>query len=319
MVGWVARSFGKLLLFVVIGLCLAVTIVPHFLDARYYRGASTGHFDGERFANPDGDDTSAPPAGSSRGGFLMRMLTDKRPPWPDRIAVRPGAPPARVDGDAMIATWIGHATMLVQTQGINILTDPVWSERAGPLGIGPGRVARPGVDFDTLPKIDLIVVSHNHYDHMDLATLKRLWDRDKPLIVTSLGNDSVIGQAGVPARTADWGGRVPVRPGIDVIVNRNHHWGSRWFADRNRAARRCFGARLQPRKARGMREHPERALGRAVKRDVAVLQRRRQRRIHGCIAEHDIGFGLVARGGALVRGLGHDPVPSRACVNRAVI
>jgi L-ascorbate metabolism protein UlaG (beta-lactamase superfamily) len=114
-------------------------------------------------------------------------------------------------------------------------------------------VAAPGIRFADLPRIDLVLVSHNHYDHMDLATLKRLWARDRPLIVTSLGNDSVIGQAGVPAVALDWGQglqRVAAcEPGgncptIDVTVTRNHHWGSRWFTDRNRALWSSFVVRL---------------------------------------------------------------------------
>jgi L-ascorbate metabolism protein UlaG (beta-lactamase superfamily) len=120
----------------------------------------------------------------------------------------------------------------------------VWSESAGPFGLGPRRVTRPGIAFDDLPRIDLILVSHDHYDHMDIATLKRLWDRDRPVIVTSLGNDAVMANAGIPAKALDWGGRVGVRPGIEVIVNRGHHWDSRWFADRNRALWSSFVVRL---------------------------------------------------------------------------
>lgn len=240
---WVKRV-GAGLLWLVALLCLAVAIVPDFLDARYYRGPVSDHFDGERFINPDGaDDALSPPGGT---GTMLRYVTarDNRPVWPDRVAVTPGKPPARVEGDRMLATWIGHATVLVQTQGLNILTDPVWSKSAGPFGIGPTRVAEPGIRFSDLPKIDLVLVSHDHYDHMDLATLRKLWDRDHPLIVTSLGNDSVIGQAGVPTRALDWGGQVAVRPGVSVVVNRSHHWDSRWFADRNRALWSGFVVRL---------------------------------------------------------------------------
>ena len=240
---WVKRV-GAGLLWLVALLCLAVAIVPDFLDARYYRGPVSDHFDGERFINPDGaDDALSPPGGT---GTMLRYVTarDNRPVWPDRVAVTPGKPPARVEGDRMLATWIGHATVLVQTQGLNTLTDPVWSKSAGPFGIGPTRVAEPGIRFSDLPKIDLVLVSHDHYDHMDLATLRKLWDRDHPLIVTSLGNDSVIGQAGVPTRALDWGGQVAVRPGVSVVVNRSHHWDSRWFADRNRALWSGFVVRL---------------------------------------------------------------------------
>lgn len=235
------------LLLLLIAAGLAATIVPRFLDRIYYRGPATDHFDGSRFFNPDGeDDTARPPAGGSRAGFLWRFLSgsDGRPPWPDTVTVTPSVPERRVMGDRMVATWIGHATVLVQTQGLNILTDPIWSDRAGPLGFGPTRVTAPGVRFDDLPKIDLVLVSHNHYDHLDHETLKRLWQRDRPLVVTSLGNDSVIGQVGVPAKAVDWGQRVAVRPGVEVIVSRNHHWGSRWFTDRNRALWSAFTIRL---------------------------------------------------------------------------
>jgi L-ascorbate metabolism protein UlaG (beta-lactamase superfamily) len=240
---WVKRA-GAGLLWLVVMLCLAVAIVPDFLDARYYRGPASDHFDGEHFFNPDGaDDTLSPPGG---WGTIARYVTarDDRPAWPHRVAVTPAKPAARVVGERMVATWVGHSTMLVQTRGLNILTDPVWSRSAGPFGIGPSRVADPGIRFADLPRIDLVLVSHDHYDHMDLATLRRLWDRDHPLIVTSLGNDSVIGQAGVPARALDWGGEIAVRPGISVIVNRGHHWDSRWFADRNRALWSGFVIRL---------------------------------------------------------------------------
>ncbi|MBW8843299.1 MAG: MBL fold metallo-hydrolase [Sphingomonadales bacterium] len=241
---WWVKRVGAGLLWLIVLLCLAIAIVPDFLDARYYRGPVSGHFDGEHFFNPDGaDDALSPPGGI---GTMLRYVTarDNRPVWPDRVLVTPGRPPTRVDGDRMLATWVGHATVLVQTQGLNILTDPVWSKSAGPFGIGPTRVAEPGIRFEDLPKIDLILVSHDHYDHMDLATLKKLWDRDRPLIVTSLGNDSVIGQAGVPAHALDWGGEIAVRPGVSVVVNRGHHWDSRWFADRNRALWSSFVVRL---------------------------------------------------------------------------
>ena len=239
------RFFGIAILRIVITLCLAITIVPRFLDAVYYRGQPSAHFDGARFFNPDGEDTFAATPGRGLGkgpgetpnaSLIARFITgnDGRPAWPDHIPLHAVQPPARVNGGDMIATWVGHATVLVQTQGFNILTDPIWADTAGPLGIGPKRVTPPGIPFDKLPKIDVVLVSHDHYDHMDLDTLGKLWKRDHPRVITSLGNDSVIAQAGVPATALDWGGRVWVGPG-EVIVTRNHHWGSRWFADRNRA------------------------------------------------------------------------------------
>ena len=241
------RPIAKGLALILILIGLAATIVPHYLDRLYYEGPESGHYDGERFFNPDGDaDTMRMPTRGGRGGFLWRQLTgdDGRPAWPETVAVQPSHPEARVAGQRMVATWIGHATVLVQTQGLNILTDPVYAERAGPFGFGPKRVARPGVALDDLPRIDLILISHNHYDHLDQTTLRKLWQRDRPLIVTSLGNDSVIGQVGVPATALDWGRERIIRPGVSVAVTRNHHWGSRWFADRNRALWSSFVVKL---------------------------------------------------------------------------
>lgn len=239
------RRLGALLFLLLIMLALAAAVVPHFLDRIYYRGPVDGHFDGARFANPDGDaDTGRTPGGGSRAGFFWRSLTgsDDRPAWPDRVPVRPArmaelAPLTPGRPVPMRATWIGHASVLVQLPGLTILTDPVWAERAGPWDFGPKRVADPGIALADLPRIDLILISHNHYDHLDVATLKRLWNRDHPQIVTSLGNDAILRSRGIEAVAADWGRSVPVaqRPGVAVTVTRNHHWGSRWFADRNRA------------------------------------------------------------------------------------
>ena len=274
------RALGLTLGALIVLLCLVIVLTPAFLDRIYYRGRASMHFDGQHFANPDNDDdTIRIPAGGSRAGFFWRYLTgnDGRPAWPTTVPVTQTKPAARVMGDKMVATWIGHATVLIQTNGLNILTDPIYSETAGPLGFGPRRVAVPGVKFEDLPKIDLVLISHNHYDHMDLATLKRLWDRDRPVFVTSLGNDTLLKGAGIvnpdykprslglnnrPATiAADWGEPILVAPtacwnsehdtvGICqrsdffVFVTRNHHWGSRWFTDRNRALWSSFVIKL---------------------------------------------------------------------------
>ena len=251
------RWTGRVALLLAVLLCFAPTVVPPFLDRIYHDGPVSDHFDGERFFNPDG------PAPLSRGrrGFFSRWTTSReRAEWPEQVPVRPSVPPRRVEGEAMRVTWIGHATVLVQTQGLNILTDPIWSERASPFAFaGPRRVRAPGVRFEDLPKIDIVLVSHNHYDHMDLPTLRRLWRRDRPLIVTSLGNDTILRNAGIESEAFDWGRGLPIPcrwtspPGVQyrmpprpcaVTVERNHHWSSRWFTDRNRALWSAFTVRL---------------------------------------------------------------------------
>ncbi|HEY0085930.1 MAG TPA: MBL fold metallo-hydrolase [Allosphingosinicella sp.] len=249
------RRAGTALLFLVIALCLAPSLVMPFLDRTYYRGAASDHYDGERFFNP------GPADEVSHGGparFFSRWFSanEERAAWPKRVPVTPTVPPRRVTGNDMVVTWIGHATVLVQAGGLNILTDPVWSETVSPFPpIGPERVRAPGVRFEDLPKIDLVLISHNHYDHMDLKTLKALWERDRPAIVTSLGNDTVLKNAGIGSQAGDWGAAIGLypgctatmrcRPSATVTIERNHHWGSRWGADRNRALWSAFAVRTE--------------------------------------------------------------------------
>ncbi|HEX8622479.1 MAG TPA: MBL fold metallo-hydrolase [Allosphingosinicella sp.] len=235
------RRLGTVLLFLLVGLCFAPSLLPPFLDRIYYDGPRSGHYDGERFFNPDPGPGPVAHGGPAR--FFNRWLSGggERARWPERMPVAPAVPPSRVEGGGMLVTWIGHATVLIQTPGLNILTDPIWSDRASPFSfVGPKRVRAPGVRFEDLPRVDLVLVSHNHYDHMDLPTLKRLWRRDRPLIVTSLGNDTILKAEGIEARALDWGGRIPLRGRGSVRVERNHHWGSRWGADRNRALWSAF-------------------------------------------------------------------------------
>ncbi|HEX8241826.1 MAG TPA: MBL fold metallo-hydrolase [Allosphingosinicella sp.] len=248
------RRLGTLLLFLLVGLCFAPSLIPPFLDRIYYEGPPTGHFDGERFFNPAPGPASAVHGGPAR--FLNRFIgSSERSRWPEQVPVRPTVPPRRVEGGDMLVTWIGHATVLIQTQGLNILTDPIWSERASPFSfIGPRRARAPGVRFEDLPRIDLVLVSHNHYDHMDLPTLKRLWERDRPRIVTSLGNDSILAREGIRATALDWQQEDPIpcrapdytrtdmiyRPPCGAMLLRNHHWSSRWGTDRNRALWSAF-------------------------------------------------------------------------------
>lgn len=255
---WLSR-LGTLLLFLLVGLCFAPSLIPPFLDRIYYEGGRSDHYDGERFFN-----LGASPGRDSHGGparFLNRIIgSDERARWPERVPVTPAVPPRRVAGAEMRVTWVGHATVLVQTAGLNILTDPIWSERASPFSfVGPKRVRAPGIRFEDLPKIDLVLVSHNHYDHMDLATLKRLWDRDRPQIVTSLGNDTILRDRGIESKALDWSrhlwrigdskwrqGPLPMCgfdgcvPYWEIRVSRNHHWSSRWGTDRNRALWSAF-------------------------------------------------------------------------------
>jgi L-ascorbate metabolism protein UlaG (beta-lactamase superfamily) len=226
------------LLLILAALVSAIVLLRPALDQRYYSGPVSDHYDGEHFFNP-----GAPPL-SGLPDFLRWQFSGGAAEWPASVPVDAAKPAARIDGDAMVATKVGHATVLIQTAGLNILTDPVWSERSSPVAFaGPKRARAPGIAFDDLPKIDLVLISHNHYDHLDVATLQRLWARDRPLIVTPLGNDALLAGHGVKAVAADWDETVPVQGGVSVTVERVQHWSSRRAQDRNRALWGGFSVR----------------------------------------------------------------------------
>jgi len=200
----------------------------------YYDGPVSDHFDGTRFFNPDG---VAP--GSFRD-VLKWQFNGKRARWPKSVASPfAGAKPVeRVTGEDLRVTMVGHATLLVQVAGLNILTDPLWSDRASPFSFaGPKRVAAPGIAFGDLPPIDLVLVSHNHYDHLDVATLKRLQQGHAPRIVTPLGNDRIIRRAVPDAEiaTLDWGGEKRISPDVRIVAEPSHHWSARGTGDRRMA------------------------------------------------------------------------------------
>jgi L-ascorbate metabolism protein UlaG (beta-lactamase superfamily) len=200
----------------------------------YYSGPVSDHFDGTRFFNPGGFE----PKG--RLDFLRWQLTEPWAPWPSTFPspFAPDRPPAAVDGDAVRIAYIGHASFLVQTRGCNILIDPVWAKRASPFAsIGPRRANPPGIAFDDLPKIHCVLFTHNHYDHMDMTTIERLWRRFAPRIVTPLGNDAILRTAvpGLAADAVDWDTTVDLNGSVIVHVEPSQHWSARGAFDRSHA------------------------------------------------------------------------------------
>jgi L-ascorbate metabolism protein UlaG (beta-lactamase superfamily) len=197
---------------------------------RYYSGPASDHFDG-RFFN------LAPPFPDRDFGDILRWRREASPkPWPAHVRGEQVAPAARCEATRI--TMVGHATVLIQTRGLNLLTDPFWSRRASPLPfIGPKRACPPAVAFDALPRIDAVLVSHNHYDHLDMATLRRLVKRDSPLIVTPLGNDAIIGRAIRSARlhACDWWDSCGLGRQVGITLVPAQHWSSRLVRDRRMA------------------------------------------------------------------------------------
>jgi L-ascorbate metabolism protein UlaG (beta-lactamase superfamily) len=203
--------------------------------AHYYNGPVSDHFDGERFFDPLGV------APRSRQD-LLRWLVDRywrgtKAKWP-AFAPSPFSdrPPPRLEGPTWRICYVGHASFLLQTAGLNVLLDPVWSQRASPFGfVGPRRVNDPGIAFADLPPIDVVLVSHAHYDHLDLSTLSRLAAAHRPRVITPLGNDTIMRNhdAAIAAEAYDWGDRVDVGAGAAVTLVPTRHWSARNLSDRN--------------------------------------------------------------------------------------
>lgn len=214
---------------------LALLAVATLAGCASYRGTVSTHFDGERFYNRETD--------NSFTDHLKWMWQMKRVEWPEWIDdPRQPAPPPAVHDKGLRATYVNHATVLIQADGLNILTDPVWSDRVGPFSwLGEKRIRAPGVRFDDLPKIDVVLISHDHYDHLDLPTLARIVARDKPVILCGLGvSPRLAGIAEAKVQELDWwqeyplgtaGGKISFVParhgsGRGIFDGNSTLWGS---------------------------------------------------------------------------------------------
>ena len=191
------------------------------------------HFDGKRFYNPD--------APQVRGLLeALRWKLTNRPESSPRFIpdVQPSKPPRRVEGSGLRTTLVNHSTVLVQQRGSNILTDPIWSERASPLSrIGPRRRRKPGVSWEDLPPIDAVLISHNHYDHLDLPTLRRLAARGDSTFIVPVRVARLLRSANIgPVYELDWGESLTLPgslPDVTIHCVPAMHFSSRGIYDRN--------------------------------------------------------------------------------------
>ena len=200
-------------------------------SARGYRGPSSDHFDGKRFYHQEYMEQR------SFFDFLKWVTNRKTGKWEKWVDSEFGPkPPLRVVGEELRVTFINHSTFLLQTEGINILTDPIWSERTSPVSfMGPKRVRIPGIRLEHLPPIDVVVVSHNHYDHLDLPTLKRLSSQHNPVIYVGLGNKRLLEKSGIKkVSELDWWQEVSLSDCVRLTCVPAQHFSGRSLFDRNK-------------------------------------------------------------------------------------
>jgi L-ascorbate metabolism protein UlaG (beta-lactamase superfamily) len=171
--------------------------------------------------------------------MLAWAFGEQRAPWPKTYpSPFSDRPPAKVAGGALRVAYVGHASFLIQTRGLNLLIDPLYAMRASPAPwIGPARVNAPGIAFDDLPPIDIVLVTHNHYDHLDLGTLSKINARWRPRILTPLGNDAIMRRhdRSLAVEAYDWRARVALSDEVAAHFLPANHWSARGLNDRRMA------------------------------------------------------------------------------------
>lgn len=196
-------SLWMLILLILITLLLfplSIILIGVLISAPVYKGPLSDHFDGKQFINP---------GGAKAQGFkevFQWMMNRKRGIWIENKSGEYGKRPLDFFREGIRITFVNHSTFLIQVGSVNILTDPVWSKRVSPFSkTGPKRMRAPGIRFEDLPRIHLVLLSHNHYDHLDLSTMRLVFGAHHPKIVTPLGVKQYLDTKRISGSTElDW-------------------------------------------------------------------------------------------------------------------
>jgi L-ascorbate metabolism protein UlaG (beta-lactamase superfamily) len=203
-------------------------IIGVMISGPKYRGPVSDHFDGKKFFTPGAN----PPHGLKE--VLRWMLNRKRSPWKENNDAS-GKRPLGSFKDGIRITFVNHTTFLIQVDGVNILTDPVWSERTSPFSwMGPKRMRQPGLKMEDLPRIDYVLLSHNHYDHLDIHTLRILAGAHHPQVVTPLGVKAFLDAEDIGnVQDVDWWEQVQMKNYMQLTAVPAQHFSGRGTLDRD--------------------------------------------------------------------------------------
>lgn len=216
---------------VVLGVVVASNIAGFIISAPGYQGPESDHFNGKTFTNKENVKAK---------GFLDVIrwsVTRQREEWQEPEQFQFGKKPqTTVNGDTIKITFINHATLLIQTSGLNILTDPIWSERPSPVSfLGPKRKTSPGIRFEDLPTIDVVIISHNHYDHLDVPTVTKLQKEHNPRFFVPLGVSVFLKGLGVQeVEEMDWWHETALAENISLACVPAQHFSGRGPFDRDK-------------------------------------------------------------------------------------
>lgn len=225
--------------FLLIGVILwtVTSIYLRRLSSDGYQGPVSDHFDGERFYSY-GPKIRRPVIKSDvlRPSLLKWMLHRPKNTWVLRENLHKPTIVERVLGSDIKITYVNHSTFLIQMYGKNILTDPIFANRASPFSfLGPKRYRAPGIASNDLPPIDIVLLSHNHYDHMDIAALRTISKKWNPRIITGLGNSAYLMKNGINGGTdLDWWDKQEINSDITIVGAPAQHFSARAFSDRNK-------------------------------------------------------------------------------------
>ena len=219
-----------LLAVIVVSFFLSVWIIGYWLSAPAYKGPVSDHFDGKKFINPGGVEAK---------GFkeIFKWMREGRAPriWKEDLTPPPYQKVKASKNGECIITFINHSSFLIQVDGLHILTDPVWSKYASPFQFtGPKRMKQPGLEIHALKKVDYVLLSHNHYDHLDLRSLKELERLYAPEFITPLGVDLFLIKKGIRnVKAMDWWQHIQLGQ-LSLWSTPAQHFSSRGLFDRNK-------------------------------------------------------------------------------------